>query len=422
MTAGLGIEKKLAEFAAQHDDYRAIMLKTLADRLAEAAAEWLHRANAPTALFYGHYDVQPADPLDLWLSPAFEPTERDGNLFARGSVDDKGQIYIHFQAIASYLRHGGLPINLKIILEGEEEIGSPNLMPFVKDHRDDLACDIVLISDTSMMAKGLPTLSYGLRGLSYVEIRLRSADTDLHSGQFGGAVPNAINSLVDLLHQLKDDEGRITVPGFYDDVIPLTSDERKRYAALPFDEAEFRESIGISETPGEDGYTVLERLWARPTLDINGIWGGWTGAGAKTVIPAEAFAKVSMRLVPDQDPERTFELFADHIQRITPPGCVVEVVDLHGGLPFLAPVNSAVFQAAERALEKAFGTKVARARQGGSIPFVPAVTRALEVPAILMGFGHPEENAHAPNEHLYLEHFFSGIKAVAYLYDELAKG
>lgn len=382
--------------------------------------EWLQAPDKPAVLLYGHYDVQPAEPLEEWISPPWEATVRGENLYGRGAVDDKGQVVCHLQALEAYFAvDGKLPVNLKVLIEGEEEIGSPNLLPFVRANKDMLACDLLVISDTTMFAPGMPSLGYGLRGLTYCEITVTTADTDLHSGAFGGAVPNAANAVCEIVTKLKDADGRVTIPGFYDKVTPLTDDERQRYAALPFDEAGFASSIGISATPGETGYSVLERLWARPTLDVNGLLSGWTGPGAKTVIPRKAVAKVSMRLVPNQDPDEIAELFSKHVRSLAPAGAEVEVTIHHGGLPFLAPTGDPAFLAAEQALQKAFSAPVSRIREGGSIPFVPDVTRELGVPAILMGFGLPDENAHAPNENINLGNFFGGIRAAAYLYDEI---
>ncbi|MCS7001443.1 MAG: dipeptidase, partial [Dehalococcoidia bacterium] len=366
-------------------------------------------------------DVQPEDPVELWASPPFEPTVRGDRLYARGASDDKGQVYIHVQTIAAHFAtHGALPVNLKVIIGGDEEIGSRNLMPYVLANQERLACDTLLISDTSMFAPDTPTLDYGLRGLVYCNVTVRTGTSDMHSGQYGGAGPNAIHVLAELIAKLKDADGRITIPGFYDKVIPLTDDERARYAALPFDEAAFAQHIGAATLPGEAGYSVLERIWARPSLDVNGVWGGWTGAGSKTVIPCEAHAKISMRLVPDQDPTEIGRLLAEHLQNLAPVGTTVETRWNHGALPFLTPTDSPVFAAAERALTRAFHKPVVRARSGGSIPFIPAVTRALGVPAILMGFTLPDSNLHAPNEQLFIPNFSHGIRAVTYFYEELA--
>ncbi len=386
-----------------------------------AYADWLHAPNAPTVLVYGHYDVQPVDPLDLWDSPPFDPRIRDRDLYARGAVDDKGQVLMHWAAIEALLKlHGRLPLNLKLLIEGEEEIGSPHLDAFIQERLDLLRADVAVISDTAMYGHGIPSLCYGLRGLTYLQIDVHGPNSDLHSGSFGGAVANPCNALAALLSRLKDDAGRILIPGFYDDVRPLSAAERTELAKLPFDEVAYRTAIGVDELVGEPDCTPLERLWARPTLDVNGIWGGFQGAGAKTIIPAEAHAKVSCRLVPDQDPERIARLVEDYVRAITPAGVRVEVRQLHGGRPSITPIDHPATLAAKRALERAFEKEVVFMREGGSIPVVATFDSLLHVPTVLLGVGLPDEHAHAPNERLNLDNFYRGILAVAYLWQELA--
>ncbi|MBW3629722.1 MAG: dipeptidase [Gemmatimonadetes bacterium] len=385
--------------------------------------EWRGARGAPTLLVYGHYDVQPAEPLDEWTSPPFEPAIRDGNLYARGSVDDKGQLYLHLKAVESHLAvRGSLPVNVVFLIEGEEEIGSAHLPEFLRAQRERLACDAVLISDTTMFAPGLPSITMGLRGLAYMEIRVRGARSDLHSGSYGGAVANPANALAEMIAKLKDADGRITIPGFYDSVRELTEAEREAMRALPFEEEEFRGEVGVASVEGERGFSTLERIWARPTLDVNGLLSGYTGEGAKTVLPGRAMAKVSMRLVPDQDHETIEKMFIEHIRSIAPPGVAVEVEALHGGQPWRADPTEPIFAAAARALERAFGRAPVFVREGGSIPIVQAFQQTLAAPVVLLGFGLPGENAHAPNEWFSLDNYARGAEAIAYLYDELTGG
>jgi acetylornithine deacetylase/succinyl-diaminopimelate desuccinylase-like protein len=382
--------------------------------------EWLGAKGKPTILVYGHYDVQPADPLDLWTSPPFEPTVRDGRIYARGACDDKGQFLIHVNAFEAYLKTAGTcPVNLKFLIEGEEEIGSGNLEPFVASHRDLLACDAVVVSDTAMFDKKLPSITNGLRGLSYVQMDVRGSDRDLHSGSFGGAVINPAFALAHIIAQLKDTKGKIKVPGFYDKVRKLTAAERKAMAKLPHTDAKFRKSIGVKQLFGEPGFTTLERLWARPTLEVNGIWGGFTGDGAKTVIPAEAHAKISMRLVPDQTPKEVFAKLERYVKKIAPKSVEVKLAHIHQGSAWLAPTDHEALQAATRALKRAFGKAPVFTREGGSIPVVATFDHELKVPAILMGIGLHDDNLHAPNEKLDLDNFFLGNEAAAYLMEEL---
>ena len=377
-------------------------------------------AGAPTLLLYGHYDVQPPEPLNEWTSEPFEPTVRDGRLFARGSVDDKGQVYLHLKAVEAHLAQGGtLPANVVFLIEGEEEVGSPHLGAFLAENARRLACDAVLISDTTMFAPGLPSITIGLRGLAYMEVRVQGPATDLHSGAYGGAVVNPANALARIIARLHDDQGRVTVPGFYDRVRDLTSAEREAIATLPFQEEGLREEVGAPKLGGEEGYGPLERIWARPTLDVNGLLSGYTGEGAKTVLPARAMAKVSMRLVPDQDFHEVETLFAEHVKSLAPEGVTVEVEALHGGMPWYAEPAGPVFDAARRALETAFGKAPVMIREGGSIPIVQQFQEVLGAPVVLIGFGLPGENAHAPNEWMSVENFHRGAEAVAALYDEL---
>jgi len=383
--------------------------------------EWREAGpDAPTALIYGHYDVQPAEPLDEWTSPAFEPTVREGNLFARGASDDKGQLYIHVKALEARLKAAGsLPVNVVVLAEGEEEIGSPSLVPFVKAHKDRLACDAVIISDSSVFAQGLPSLLFSLRGLAYFEIHVQGPSSDLHSGTYGGAVVNPGNTLARILASLKDEKGRIRIDGFYDDVMEWDLDTREAIQALPFDLEGFKEEVGAPGLNGEPGFSLLERLWIRPTCDVNGILCGYTGEGAKTVLPARAMAKVSFRLVPNQTPERVRDLLMAHIEKVAPEEVTVRVEELHGGRPWKAQLEGVFFEAAQRALKKAFNTDPVLTGEGGSIPIVVDFQEILQAPVLLMGFAPPGANMHAPNEWIPLENFENGIEAVARFYEEM---
>ena len=391
--------------------------------------DWLGAAGpsspsaAPTVLFYGHYDVQPVDPLDLWESPPFTATVRDGEIFARGSADDKGQVFMHLKAVEAHLKQNGrLPVNIKFILEGEEEVGSVNLDEFVRAHKKELAADVVVISDSPMFDRGIPSICYGLRGLVYFQIDLRGSRTDLHSGSFGGAVANPAFVLAQMLAQMKDRGGRVKVPGFYDDVRPLQEAEREAWAKLPFNEKKYRKDFGIPKLFGESGYTTLERTWARPTLEVNGLLSGFTGEGAKTVLPAVAMAKVSMRLVPDQDPNKIAELFEAYVRKLAPKTAELKITRMHGGKPWMTSFDNPYVQAAGRAIEKGFGRSPIFTREGGSIPVVSTFQEELELPSVLFGVGLPDENAHAPNEKLDLDNFHNGIIASAFLYDEIGRG
>jgi acetylornithine deacetylase/succinyl-diaminopimelate desuccinylase-like protein len=384
-------------------------------------AEWLTAPGKPTLLVYGHHDVQPVDPLGEWVTPPFEPAVRDERLWGRGVVDDKGQVYIHVKAIESFVRtHGKLPINLRLIVEGEEEVGSAHLDGILRSHASDLAADFVCVSDTAMFGRGIPSLCVGLRGLSYLEVHVDGPALDLHSGSFGGGVMNPVNALAKMIGALHDPSGRVTVPGFYDAVLPLSARERAEIAALPFDEAEWLKATGSPAVWGEAGYSTLERIWARPTLDCCGIAGGFEGDGAKTIVPARAMAKVSCRLVPDQEPDDVARKVAAYLEEIAPAGVRVRVKVLHGGRPYLAPTDHPVYEVAKRAFTRAFGKPTVFMREGGSIPFVRTIADATGKPCLLMGFGQPDENAHAPNEWLSLENYHLGIKSAAYLYEEIA--
>ena len=376
--------------------------------------------DAPTVLVYGHYDVQPAEPLDLWDSPPFEPEFRDGRLYARGSADDKGQLYLHIKATEAHLKEGeALPVNLIVLAEGEEEIGSPNLVPFVEAQSERLACDAVVISDSAMFAPGQPSLLFSLRGLAYFGVRVVGPSSDLHSGVYGGPVVNPAMALGRMLATLHDDQGRIRIDGFYDDVLDWDQETRDAIRDLPFDEDDFAESLGALPAGGEPGYSIPERLWIRPTCEVNGLLSGYTGEGAKTVLPAEAMAKVSFRLVSDQTPQRVAELFRAHLASVTPPGVTVTVEELHGGMPWRAQLDGRLKEAATSALLKAFGSAPVLAGEGGSIPIVGEFERILDVPVLLMGFSLPGANLHAPNEWFPEENIELGIRALAYLYEEL---
>ena len=383
--------------------------------------EWLEAPGAPTVLYYGHYDVQPVDPLDLWQSPPFEATVRDGELFARGASDDKGQIFMHFKALEAHMAQAGrLPVNFKMILEGEEEVGSANLDPFIREHRDLLGADVVVISDTGMFAKGVPSLCYGLRGLAYFQIDVRGTKTDLHSGTFGGAVANPAIVLAQVLAQMKDRSGRIRIPGFYDDVVPLSDAEREQFKRLPFNEKAYRKELGAPRLFGEAGYSTIERASARPTFEINGLLSGFTGEGAKTVLPAVAMAKVSMRLVPDQTPGKVGDLLEACLKKVMPKTVEWTLTRMHGGMPWMASLDNAYVQAAGRAIRTGFGQDPVFMREGGSIPVVATFQKELGVPSVLFGVGLPDDRIHAPNEKLDLGTFPQGVVAAAALYEEIA--
>jgi len=383
-------------------------------------AEWLKAAGKPTVLIYGHYDVQPTDPEDEWHTPPFEPTERDGNLYARGSADDKGQVWAQVKALESLMAaNGALPLNVRVLLEGDEEVGGEGIARFVASKPPELKADFALISDTELFAPGLPTLCVGLRGMIYTELEVRGAKQDLHSGMFGGVAPNPFVSLAQMIAKLKDENGHILIPGFYDGIIPPSPEELAAWKSLPFDEEHYRKTeVGSRELVGEAGFSVMERTWARPTLDVHGIPGGFTGAGAKTVIPAKAAAKISMRLVPGMTPAKAFALYKAYVEKIKPAGVDIDVRLIHSGDPCLIPVNNRFVQAATKALHEVWGKDTVFIRSGGSIPIVGDFDRHLGVPSVMMGFGLPDDNIHAPNEKFHLKNFELGIESIVRFLEE----
>ena len=385
-------------------------------------AESAEVPGAPTVLVYGHYDVQPADPLDLWISPPFEPTERDGNLFARGATDDKGQVLTHIESAQAWLDvHGRLPVRLKFLIEGEEEVGSQALEEYIATAAVRLACDCVVISDGNKFSRDIPAINYGLRGIAYYEIRVTGPNRDLHSGSFGGSVTNPATAAARILAALVDRRGKVLIPGFYDDVLPLADAERRQLAELPFDEARFFAEIGVNGATGEEGYTTLERRWARPTYDVCGLWAGYQGEGAKTVLPAKAGAKFSFRLVPNQSPEKITAALRRWLPELTPRGVKVELLDFHGAPAVLVPLDSRYVAAAARAIERAFGRPPVYTREGGSIPVVTKFHEALHADVLLLGWGQDDDNAHSPNEKFSLADYHRGIKASTRLWEELGK-
>jgi len=384
-------------------------------------AESLEAPGKPTVLFYGHYDVQPPEPLDLWTSPAFDPQVRNGSLFGRGTADDKGQVHIHLKALESiHQLNGKFPVNIKVLIEGEEEVGSVSLWDFVQSHKEKLKADALIVSDTSMLGKGVPSITYALRGLNYYQIELTGPARDLHSGVYGGAVPNPLTVLTELFAKVHDKNFRITVPGFYDEVAKIPAAERKALSKLPWKAKDFERAVGAPGYTGEKGFTTVERLWIRPTLEINGIWGGYQGEGAKTVIPSKAYAKFSTRLVPNQTPAKIAKLVESHIRKLLPKSVHCKFEVLSTGKPWVAAYQAPIFQVAQGALQKGFGKKAVFIREGGSIPFVTQMHDTFKVPCVLIGFGLPDENAHAPDEHILLENYFGGIKAMAHFYEDLA--
>ena len=384
-------------------------------------------SNVPTVLVYGHYDVQPRDPLDLWDSPPFEPVIKktdihpEGAIFARGSCDDKGQMYMHVKAFEAMMAGGELACNIKFIIEGEEEVGSDNLEIFLEEHKEMLANDIVLVSDTGIIANDVPSITVGLRGLSYLEIEVTGPNRDLHSGLYGGAVPNPINVLSEMIASLKDEKKRINIPGFYNDVLELTAEERAAMARAPFSLEAYKKSIGLSDVEGEEGYSTMERASIRPTLDVNGIWGGYTGEGAKTVIASKAYAKISMRLVPHQDPDKITELFQNHFESIAPPSVKVKVTPHHGALPAVTPTDSPAYLAAAKAMKETFGKEPVPFRGGGSIPIVALFEQILDSKTVLMGFGLDSDAIHSPNEHYGVFNYFKGIETIPLFYKYFAE-
>ncbi|KRP08583.1 MAG: peptidase dimerization domain protein, partial [Sphingobacteriales bacterium BACL12 MAG-120802-bin5] len=375
----------------------------------------------PTVLVYGHYDVQPADPVELWTSPPFEPVIKDGKIYARGACDDKGQVYMHLKAFEAMMANNALPVNVKFIIEGEEEVGSEHLEGFIKANKDKLSCDVILISDTSIVANDVPSITTGLRGLCYMEVEVTGPNRDLHSGVYGGGVANPINTLCDMIASLIDEKGHITVEGFYDDVILVSDAERAEMAKTPFNLEAYKKDLGIDEVKGEEGYTTLERVSIRPTLDVNGIWGGYTGEGSKTVLPSKAHAKISMRLVPGQTAEKTAQLFAAHFNKIAPPYVKVKVTNHHGGEPVVVPLDFPPMQAAMKAMEKSFGITPIPTREGGSIPIVALFESVLGAKSILMGFGLNSDAIHSPNEHYGLFNYYKGIETIPWFFHYYAE-
>ena len=390
--------------------------------------EKIINTDLPTVLVYGHYDVQPPDPLDLWEKPPFEPYIKateihpDGAIFARGSGDDKGQFFMHIKAFEAMMKANSLPCNVKFIIEGEEEVGSKSLEGFVKQNTDKLSCDCILISDTSLYSMDQPTVTTGLRGLSYVEVEVEGPSRDLHSGLYGGAVPNPIHVLSRMIAQLIDEDGKITVDGFYDNVLVVSEEERAEMNKLKDNPEEFKKSIGLEGVEGEKGYTTLERTSIRPTLDCNGIWGGYTGEGAKTVIPSKAFAKISMRLVPYQTPDEITEKFKNYFEKIAPDNVRVTVKPHHGGMPYVLPSDTKEYLAAKKAMETAFGKEVLPFRSGGSIPITAMFEEVLNAKSVLMGFGLSSDAIHSPNEHYGLSNFYKGIESIPLFFENYAKG
>ena len=386
-------------------------------------AEWLEEPDAPVVLIYGHYDVQPPDPLEEWQSDPFQPEVRDGNLYARGASDDKGQLFAALKAVEGYLQGGdSLPVNIKVILEGEEEIGSPSIVPFMQKEKERLAADVAMIVDGYMLGPDQPSIPYSLRGMVYMEVEVHSASHDMHSGFYGGAAHNPIQVLAEIIAKLKDTEGRITIPGFYDQVVPLTTEEREEMARIPFDVEAFKANAGLLGTWGEAGYTALERTTARPSLDCNGIIGGYTGAGVKTVLPARALAKISMRIVSNQEPEDIARRFSETIHHLAPPTVSVEVRQLSVSHPALVDRNNRTMQAAAAAYERGFGSRAIFTREGGTLPIVAEMQRTLGVEPVMMVFGLPDDNLHAPNEKLQVDCFYRGIETIIHFFDLLAQG
>lgn len=384
-------------------------------------AETEIRPDRRTILVYGHYDVQPPDPLDLWNSPPFEPVIKDGKIYARGACDDKGQFYMHLKALEVMNELGDLPCNIKFIIEGEEEVGSDNLEDWIREHKDMLTCDVIAVSDTSMIANDVPSLTTGLRGLSYVEVEVTGPNRDLHSGTYGGAVDNPVNVLCEMVASLKDADRRITIPGFYDDVVNLTDAERAKMAERPFSYEAYCKDLEIGNTRGEKGYSVIEQVSIRPTLDVNGIWGGYIGEGAKTVLPSKAYAKISMRLVPNQDSDTITELFSKHFKAIAPDSVQVEVRPHHGGQPAVTPIDSVGFRAASAAMTDTFGKAPIPTREGGSIPIVAMFYDVLGVQTVLMGFGLDSDAIHSPNEHYGVFNYFKGIETIPRFHHHFAE-
>lgn len=378
--------------------------------------EKIFDANLPTVLIYGHYDVQPADPLNLWTTPPFEPNIRDGKIFARGSCDDKGQFFMHVKAFETLVATNTLQCNVKFIIEGEEEVGSPNLGTFVKEHKDLLKADVILISDSSMLSMENPSIDVGVRGLSYIEVEVTGPNRDLHSGVYGGAIANPITMLAKMIASCHDENNHITIPGFYDNVLEASDSEREKMSKIPFDEEEYKKDLGVTQLWGEKGYTTNERTGIRPTLELNGIWGGYTGEGAKTVLPSKAFAKISARLVPNQNSTKITELLLNHFKSIAPAGVTVNAFEHHGGEPYLTPIDSTEYKAAAKAIETTFGKEPIPVRGGGSIPICALFEKELGIKIVFMGFGLDSDNLHSPNEKYDIFNFYKGIETIPYFH------
>ena len=386
--------------------------------------DWLHAAGKPTVICYGHYDVQPPDPLDEWTTPPFEPTERNNNLYARGAVDDKGQMYMHLKALEALMKTGGgkLPVNVRLLIEGEEEVGGESIAKFVREHPQRLKADVALVSDTEMFAPDLPTLCIGLRGMVYTELEAAGARVDLHSGMYGGVAPNPLEALARIIAKLKDEDGKVLIPGFYDRVQKPSAEERQAWSRLPFDEEEYRQAeIGSSRLTGEPGFTVQERTWARPTVEVHGIPGGFVGAGGKTVIPARASAKISMRLVPDQEPAEIYDRFSAFVQKNVPAGISLKIKQFSMADPIVVRTDNHFVRAASAAMKEVFGKETLFIRSGGSIPIVADFEKSLKIPSVMMGFGLPDDNLHAPNEKFHIPNFYRGIESIIRFFQKLAE-
>lgn len=417
---------------SEHKDDMIRCAEALRDRLLEAGAdrveiyptpghpivygEKIIDPSKPTVLVYGHYDVQPPEPLELWKSGPFDPVIVDGKIFARGSCDDKGQVYMHVKALETLVKTNSLQNNIKFCIEGEEEVGSPNLAQFVRDHKELLKADCILVSDSAMISLDTPSMDIGVRGLSYIEVEVTGPNRDLHSGVYGGAVANPITILSKMIASMHDENNHITIPGFYDDVVVATEEERKLMAEAPFDEAEYMADLGVKALWGEAGFTTNERTGIRPTLEVNGIWGGYTGEGAKTVLPSKAFAKISARLVPNQSSDKITELLINHLQRIAPPYVEVKAALHHGGEPYMTPIDSVGYQAAAKAMETTFGKKPIPVRGGGSIPICALFEKELGIKIVFMGFGLDSDNLHSPNEKFNVDNFYKGIETIPYFH------
>ena len=384
-------------------------------------AEKIIDPSKPTVLVYGHYDVQPPDPLNLWKSPPFEPVIEDGKVYARGSADDKGQFFMHVKAMETLIKTNSLPTNIKFLIEGEEEVGSPNLAKFVADNKKLLKADVILISDSAMISLENPSLDIGVRGLAYIQVEITGPNRDLHSGTYGGAVANPITILAKMIASCHDENNHITIPGFYDDVVQASTEERKMMNQAPFDEKEYKDDLGVKELWGEKGYTTIERTGSRPTLELNGIWGGYQGEGSKTVLPSKAGAKISARLVPNQSSKKITKLLLDYFRKIAPPGVTVNAFELHGGEPYMTPIESKAYQAAAKAIEATFGKKPIPVRGGGSIPICSILEKELGIKIVFMGFGLDSDNLHSPNEKFELKNFYKGIETIPYFHKYFAE-